>query len=327
MAAVCPNGLDSANACDADTAAVLADVCTVTTLSTGDEQWTCDLTTHGDTAPGAVSMTSDLLASPAWMAVWGVEGTGAPFCCATTSVDVAQIVIQGTSQSDVMEGRDPYEEFRPNHRAGLITTVFFEAGDGDDVLMTSADYSPDVAWFVEGEAGHDRIQVRSPVTAGMSSNTHVYGGSDDDTIQGCAGDDLLFGDGGNDLIFAGAGDDILGGGGGKDELYGEDDNDLVYGDGGRDTIAAGAGDDTVFGGQGSDRIAGGSGNDVLRGGRHNDVICGDGGNDDLFGDGEDDVLWDSTVLGMIIGGPGFDRCSPSTGCEAVGPTSRPTACP
>jgi len=99
------------------------------------------------------------------------------------------------------EGFDGFNYHGTNGISFNATAAGFESasgGDGNDVLITSAD--KDSKTLLAGGKGNDRL------IAGASEDV-LAGGDGDDTIYGNGGDDKLIGGKGNDRLEGGAGDD------------------------------------------------------------------------------------------------------------------------
>lgn len=215
--------------------------------------------------------------------------------------------------------------FGTDQRFSGVTSVFVNAGSGDDVIVIDDSFAGPVT--VYGGPGNDDI------TGGSGSLT-AFGGAGDDVIVGGSGNDLLHGNGldpvgivtiniptqGNVEIFV-SDADILDGGDGDDQLFGGEQNDRLQGGDGDDRGHGGAGDDYVGGGTGNDELFGGDDDDVLNGGDGNDVLYGESengtgsgrdflqggpGNDYLDGGREEDELFGGAGGDELRGGDGND---------------------
>ena len=138
--------------------------------------------------------------------------------------------------------------------------------DGNDIILTSADYTNDAGVFT--------------VLAGDGDDV-VGTGALDDEVSGGAGNDVISGLGGDDRLSGDAGDDRIDGGQGDDRLYGGTGNDTLFGNAGRDVLEGGTGDDSLYGGDGADTLFGDAGNDRIVGGAGDDLAKG-GVGDDTF---------------------------------------------
>ena len=169
-------------------------------------------------------------------------------------------------------------------RAAGVSSVFADAGDGDDSVALDGVLLPLTA---RGGDGNDRL-------AGGSGADSLDGGAGDDTLSGQGGNDVLTGGDGNDTIDGGAGDDVLSGGAGGDTLTGDDGNDVLDGGLGFDTLDGGAGNDTLLGGGDPDQLTGGPGTDQFVGGPGDDTIFAADGELDTIdcGDGTDRGVFD-----------------------------------
>ena len=169
-------------------------------------------------------------------------------------------------------------------RAAGVSSVFVDAGDGDDSVALDGVLLPLTA---QGGDGNDRL-------VGGGGADSLDGGAGDDTLTGQAGNDMLTGGDGNDTLDGGAGDDVLTAGAGDDTLTGDDGNDVLDGGLGFDTLDGGAGNDTLLGGGDADRITGGPGSDQFLGGPGDDIIFAADGQLDTIdcGDGTDRGVFD-----------------------------------
>jgi len=189
------------------------------------------------------------------------------------------------------------------------SSVFVDAGDGDDTVTLPADADND-RHYVRGGDGSD-VLTGTGFHAGGPGNDVLTcpggplgcvlaGGSGDDFLHGSGGDDLLTGDGdgpprpiGFMTVLTepgGAGNDIIDGGPGRDQVTFRGRAagvvvDLAAGSaagagGERDSLA---GIENVGGGEGDDLLLGDAGVNQLEGGSGNDRISGLGGNDYLLG--------------------------------------------
>ncbi len=181
------------------------------------------------------------------------------------------------------------------------TDIWFNAGDGDDVLLfqgSKAGPSP--------EAGEDP----------PSENTGEQDKGSGDAAPFTA-DVVGFGGAGNDAITTGDGDDVIHGGDdpedgsdpaevdgdGKDQVSTGRGNDTVHGGPDRDQIDTGPGADSAFGNGGNDTINGGPGADpMLDGGPDNDRV--DGGEHVYAEDGVTVLVADG--VDTVVGGVGDD---------------------
>lgn len=147
--------------------------------------------------------------------------------------------------------------------------------------------------FVEGDAGHNRIEVlaRAGQIEVLEKGVKIASFNQ----LAVTGQIIIDAKAGNDwvrigkgitlsaVIDGGPGNDILIGGPAADTLAGGPGNDKIYGRGGNDTINGGPGRDILYGGKGDDVLIGGGGADTFYTGKGNDTIFGTstawGGND------------------------------------------------
>ncbi len=126
-----------------------------------------------------------------------------------------RLILQGTSGDDevrifrdgasiVVQANDDQLRFD----SGLVTRVFFRAGDGADRFVNHSD-------------------LRSVAYLGRG-NDHAVGGSGRDFFFGQIGADILDGRGGRDRLIGGGGPDTLIGGPGPDYLDGQRGRDKIF---------------------------------------------------------------------------------------------------
>ena len=188
------------------------------------------------------------------------------------------------------------------------------------------------AYFLDGEAGYDRAEIRgnsqnnrftvttspdglllvleAPHTVTLSNSTErldVLGGPGRDTLRAVGLERAplveinLKGQAAGDTIDASAAGIhsaalSLRGGDGNDRITGSDAAETLDGGPGDDSLVARGGNDVVRGGDGNDRLLGGSGSDLLLGGDGDDTLRGQAGDDTIAtGDGQDTVV-DQTAL-------------------------------
>lgn len=137
-----------------------------------------------------------------------------------------------------------------------ITSVSYDATNGDDVIWASATYIDVVA----AGQGQDNVNVGT-------GPDYLCGNEDSDPgLIGAAGADVMNGGGGNDLMDAQDGVDTLWGGAGSDTLVtGGPGNDIVHGDDGADDVEGADGDDTLTGDQMDDSMFDGRDHDIVHG--------------------------------------------------------------
>jgi Ca2+-binding RTX toxin-like protein len=224
--------------------------------------------------------------------------------------------LQGGAGDDTIYGDD---ETRTRGSEADVDSIL--AGDGNDMVFCGPGSDS-----VRGEAGDDQL-------FGDDGRDMLRGGLDNDTLRGGPGNDMLFGDAhsdpanpgsgadllmgedGIDTLNGGEGPDELHGGAGADNLIGAGGDDDLFGEGEDDGMSGGAGNDCLFGGPGNDIMCGSIGDDLLDGGDGNDFLIsgfGASGNDTLLGGEGDDCLQDDDPVGTYDGGPGTNRCNPST---------------
>jgi Ca2+-binding RTX toxin-like protein len=164
-----------------------------------------------------------------------------------------------------------------------------------------------------GLGGNDKITVSAALTADAT----ILGGTGNDVIVGGSGDDQIDGENGNDVINGGAGDDTLCGGNGNDVIVGASGNDLAGGDAGNDVVNGGFGDDLLLGGDGNDVLDGAVGNDHLYGQADNDTLIGGVGNNILVGGDGNDKLVARFGHNILIGGDGKDKLYGNAGDDIL----------
>ncbi|HEX9766926.1 MAG TPA: calcium-binding protein [Nitriliruptorales bacterium] len=198
--------------------------------------------------------------------------------------------------------------------------IWFNAGDGDDVLLFQGSKAGAKAEDDEDAQGPplDEQQKDSDAVAPFTAKVTGFGGAGNDAITTGDGHDVIYGGddpgndsdpaetddngadqlttgAGNDTVYGGPHDDQIDAGLGADTVYGEGGNDTINGGPGADVLLdGGPGNDRVDGGEhilaengidiifpdGADRIAGGQGDDYLWGGPGDDVIMGDDASDE-----------------------------------------------
>lgn len=184
----CPSPYNSAS-CDS--------ICALSTVSSTNDTWTCDVSTSTNMAE--VTTVEDYDASTPYES-WGVYVTGSgmsetrhDFCCDLSATTVQHVIIIGSDYGDTLKfewdnlAYNPLPTDSETPMAGYIY-----GGDGDDVMY--------------GGAGKD----------------DMAGGNDDDYMDGESDLDVLCGD-------AGTGDQLYDGDSYADveKLWGEDSGDTA----------------------------------------------------------------------------------------------------
>lgn len=309
----CQNGADSTTQCDANEDYVRPNVCTERASGLY-EIWACDLSVPADTNAGTIYFYND--SSDNHMEAWGTAGNGEPFCCEQDGGETIELRVFGTSNNDTLYIHDgtAAREFQCEHPSGQTCVQNIHGLEGDDLIETSTESSPDTPFNVYGGDGDDTLTCRDDGASTSTSNCKLYGGDDDDTLNGSgAGDAVLSGGAGADTIYGNSGGDLLLGGADGDYLYGGADNDTIKGEGGADEMCGGGGADTLEGGPGDDKACGGDDGDVVKGNVGSDDLFGGSGTDTCDGGAPSD----------------YDECGCETNavCDDTGLSSCPITCP
>jgi Ca2+-binding RTX toxin-like protein len=224
-------------------------------------------------------------------------------------------------------------DFEERFAKADVTSIWFDAGLGNDTITISANVTVPVVGFggpgndvLTGGSGPNALSGDGGSVVGTEGSDRLLGRESDDTLIGAGGNDVIYGYGGSDTIDGGAGADQLfgddeagdlseapdgfgGGSAGKDTISGGTDNDSILGGDGADLLDGNSGDDTIDGDKGDDTIEGGAGNDRIRGGDGNDTINGDDSLGYAAGSGVDvnaDHIEGGAGVNTIFGGPGYD---------------------
>jgi len=286
----CPSPYDTAS-CNS--------VCALTSVSSTNDTWTCDVSASTNKAD--VTTVEDYDAATPYES-WGVYVTGAPgaqtrhnFCCDLSSTDVEDVIIIGSDYGDTLKFESDSRTYNLQPAGSSAIVGYIYGGQGNDALR-----------------GSDVVYTRF--------YEHLYGEEDDDSIIAHDGyHDYSYGGPGNDTMLGGPGPDTMHGGDGGDTMLGGPDSDTMYGEADNDPMAGGADDDYLDGGEGKD------------------VLCGDAGTGDLLLDGDTyadtEKLWgddsgdmatclnDATMIGPTTGDVG-------TSCSSTKlPATRPAECP
>lgn len=223
-----------------------------------------------------------------------------------TTVQIADIVLNGTSGADTIQG------------SSVDDTI--DGKLGDDVLSGKAgadiirgDAGNDLIRFLGANEGFDSVDGGAGTdTVQAMANGTIIGLSQFTTVEAISGNgftdvSILGSDGDNTFNFlsvtltqiskisGGAGNDTITGSASADTIYGGDDNDILIGGGGNDILNGEFSNDKLNGGAGDDNLSGGWGNDEFQytgtsGGF--DTIDGGMGNDTII------ALANNTTIGI-----------------------------
>jgi len=175
------------------------------------------------------------------------------------------------NNGDDLLGTGGDDNFVTAHEHGA-TTVFIDAGDGDDLI----EMRHDGAFFEEDEG---QIRLENSEIDGGAGNDTIFGQAVNSTIQGGGGDDfveleygsrfsVINGGMGNDTLISTDGDDM-------NVFVGGAGNDFIH-SGGHSTVQGGAGDDDLIFDHGvypvADPSIEGPANGSIDGGDGNDAI-------------------------------------------------------
>jgi Ca2+-binding RTX toxin-like protein len=198
--------------------------------------------------------------------------------------------------------------------------VFENAGEGNDVVYTSGNYTLRAGVSVEV------LLTDAPVaTTAINLSGNEFGNA----ITGNAGANILLGNGGDDALIGLAGNDTLDGGAGLDITNGGLGDDIHIVDSADDVVleAAGEGRDLVFAsasyvlrpgvsvelllttnqaGTAAINLSGNEIDNIIQGNAGSNILFGGGGADVLLGFGGDDFLNGGTGADIMTGGLGDD---------------------
>jgi hypothetical protein len=178
--------------------------------------WDCGLARHGASGGATGRMVANFGGTANTYSGWGVDGTGANFCCIQTGANVLHLTMYGTDYNDDMafyfdDGAGKHVDLGPSGATGISSVTGHMYGrPGADVMEGSYDSTGNLTETLDGEDGND-------VMHGNDGDETVNGGGYDDILTGDLGDDILIGDIGNDIIC-------------------DDDNDTIQGGGHNDTL-------------------------------------------------------------------------------------------
>lgn len=199
---------------------------------------------------------------------------------------------------------------------GEIISHYFDIGDGQDTVFTTANGGTDQIILADGittgdvtySRHGDALRVNVGTNGDYVSYANFYATSDYGVTFREGLDRVVFANGtvhdmayimSQAVNFSGNqyGNMLIGTQYGE-TIQGLEGNDTVYGNGGADTIDGGADDDTIYAGDGDDILLGGSGADYLAGENGNNSLTGGAGNDALIGGTGSDTYYFSNGDGQ-----------------------------
>lgn len=229
--------------------------------------------------------------------------TSAQFVCTTPSpADIGHVAVQiltlGGNDSVTVDGSVATLDRRSDPTSGQSASVEVEGGDGNDTLVTKADW-----WHTS--------------LIGGAGNDYLKGGVGNDTLSGDAGDDILLGAEGSDRIYGGAGTDTMTYVDGRTSgviVYLLDDGATTkrYSGGAVDFDSMESPGDLIYG---VERLYGTSQPDVLIGNSADNLLYGGGGtaSDQLLGLAGNDTLTANGGASKLSGGDGNDTLNARNG--------------
>jgi Ca2+-binding RTX toxin-like protein len=198
--------------------------------------------------------------------------------------------------------------------------VFENAGEGNDVVYTSGNYTLRGGVAVEVLLADAPAATTAINLSGNEFNNAITGNAGANILLGNGGDDALIGLGGNDNLDGGIGLDITNGGFGDDVHIVDSASDIVIeaAGQGRDLVYASAsfalrsGDSvellltTNQAGTQAINLSGNEIDNIIQGNQGNNIVAGGGGADVLLGFGGDDNLDGGSGADILNGGFGDD---------------------